>query len=100
VIGLISFFAIFGGVLIGMFAAPRLPYHHLSEKTQSAIIVSVTVLGTLAAVVIGLIISTADDSFSARANKIRELSFQLIRIDRFLRRYGPEADDARAKLRA
>jgi hypothetical protein len=47
-----------------------------------------------------LVISTADDSFSSRANKIRELSFQLVRIDRFLRRYGPEADDARVKVRA
>jgi hypothetical protein len=100
VIGLICFVPIFGGVLIGMLAARRLPDHHLSDKSQAAIMISATILGTLSAVVIGLLISTANGSFSSRANKIRELSFQLIRIDRFLRRYGPEADDARAKLRA
>ena len=37
VIGLISFVAIFGGVLIGIFCAHRLPEHHLSGQTQSAI---------------------------------------------------------------
>jgi hypothetical protein len=45
-------------------------------------------------------ITTANSSFSARSDQIRELSLQMIRIDRNLRRYGPEAADARAKLHA
>src|SRR6516165_5360953 len=100
IIGLISFAAIFGGVLIGRFAASRLPDHHLSSETQSAGTMSVAVIGTLSALVLGLMITTANSSFSARADEVRELSLQLIRIDRNLKRYGPEADDARAKLRA
>jgi hypothetical protein len=98
-IGLASFAAIFGGVLIGRFAARRLPGTHLSSETQSAVTVSVAVIGTLSALVLGLMITAANTSFSARADEVRELSLQLIRIDRNLRRYGPEADDARAKLR-
>src|SRR6266576_5694933 len=98
-IGLISFAAIFGGVLIGRFAARRLPGHHLSSETQSAITVSVAVIGTLSALVLGLMISAANTSFSKRSDEVRELSLQVIRIDRNLRRYGPEADDVRAKLR-
>lgn len=99
VIGLISFAAIFGGVLIGRFAANRLPGHHLSSETQSAVTVSVAVIGTLSALVLGLMITTANSSFSARSDEVRELSLQLIRMDRNLRRYGPEADDARTRLR-
>jgi ABC-type amino acid transport system permease subunit len=98
VIGLISFAAIFGGALIGRFAANRLPGHHLSSETQSAVTVSVAVIGTLSALVLGLMISAANSSFSKASDEIRELSLQLIRMDRNLRRYGPEADDARAKL--
>src|SRR5690349_12356090 len=98
VIGLISFAAIFGGVLIGRFFARRLPDHHLSSETQSIVTVSVAVIGTLSALVLGLMITSANSSFSARADEVRELSLQLIRMDRNLRRYGPEADDARAKL--
>src|SRR5215468_7587604 len=98
IIGLISFVAIFGGVLIGRFVARRLPGHHLSSETQSAVTVSVAVIGTLSALVLGLMITSANSSFSARADEVRELSLQLIRMDRNLRRYGPGADDARAKL--
>src|SRR5262249_15775025 len=39
-------------------------------------------------------------SFSARSDQVRELSVQLIRIDRNLRRYGPESADARLTLHA
>src|SRR5436309_3311461 len=98
-IGLISFVAIFGGAIIGLIVANRLPSHHLSSQTQSAVTVSVAVIGTLAALVLGLMITAADGSFSARSDELRQLSLQLIRMDRNLRRYGPEADDARAKLR-
>jgi len=99
IIGLISFAAIFGGVLIGRFAANRLPGHHLNSETQSAVTVSVAVIGTLSALVLGLMITSANTSFSARSDEVRELSLQLIRMDRNLRRYGPEGDDARARLR-
>src|SRR5215831_5910304 len=98
-IGLISFAAIFVGALIGLFARRFLPGHHLSSETQSAITVSVAVLGTLSALVLGLMISAADSSFSARSDDVRELSLQAIRMDRNLRRYGPETADARAALR-
>jgi uncharacterized membrane protein len=43
-------------------------------------------------------ITAANHSFSARSDEVRELSLQLIRMERNLRCYGPEADDARAKL--
>src|SRR5437763_11419258 len=100
IIGLISFAAIFGGVIIGLFVRRRLPGQHLSADTQSAVTVSVAVIGTLSALVLGLMITAANSSFSARSDEVRELSLQVIRIDRNLRRYGPEADDVRAKVRA
>src|SRR6202008_5121618 len=50
--------------------------------------------------VLGLMIPASNRSFSARADEVRELSVQLIRIDRNLHRYGPEPDDARLALHA
>jgi len=100
VIGLISFAAVFGGALIGLFARRRLPGHHLSSETQSAVTVSVAVIGTLSALVLGLLISAANSSFSRALDEVRQSALQVIRMERNLRRYGPEADDARAKLRA
>jgi len=100
VIGLISFVAIFGGVIAGMLVRHFLPGHHLTAETQSAVTVSVAVIGTLSALVLGLMITAANRSFSARADEVRELSVELIRIDRNLQRYGHEADDARLALHA
>jgi len=99
-IGLISFAAIFGGAVTGLFIRSRLPGHHLSTETQSVVTVAVAVIGTLSALVLGLMISAANCSFSKRADEIRELSLQVIRVERNLRRYGPETEDTRAKLRA
>ena len=100
VTGLVSFAAIFGGAVIGLFVRQRLPGHHLNSETQSLITVSVAVIGTLSALVLGLMISAANSSFSKRSDEVRSLSLQVIRIERNLRRYGPDADDARAKLHA
>jgi hypothetical protein len=99
VIGLISFAAIFAGALVGLFVRRYLPDHHLSSETQSAVTVAVAVLGTLAALVLGLMITAANSSFSARSDEVRELSLQVIRMDRNLRRYGPETAEARVAVR-
>src|SRR5258707_6371783 len=100
VTGLISFAAIFGGALIGLFVRRRLPGHHLSSETQSVVTVAVAVIGTLSALVLGLMISAANSSFSKRSDEVRELSLPVIRVERNLRSYGPEAGASRAQLRA
>jgi len=98
VIGSISFVVIFGGVLIGMFCARRLPERHLTSQTQSVVTVSVAVIGTLSALVLGLMISVAYSSYSKASDEVKDLALQVIRIERNLRRYGPEATEARAML--
>ena len=50
-IGLIAFVAIFGGALVGIFAARALPEHHLSDETRTAVSVSAAIVGTLSALV-------------------------------------------------
>lgn len=99
VIGLISFAAIFCSALLGIFAARALPEHHLSDETRTAVSVSAAVVGTLSALVLGLMISTASSTFSARSREVTALSVDLIRMNRMMQRYGPEANDVRAKLR-
>lgn len=99
VIGLIAFVAIFGGALVGICAARALPEHHLSDETRTAVSVSMAIVGTLSALVIGLMISTANSSFSARSSEVTRIAIDIVRIHRVMERYGPEAEDARVKLR-
>lgn len=99
-LGLVSFIIIFGGAVCGMVAARSLPEHHFSDETRTAVSLSATVLGTLAALVLGLLISDASATFTTLSDGVTEISVDLIRMDRQLERYGPEAQPARARVLA
>jgi hypothetical protein len=97
-IGLLIWVAVVSGAILAMLLGRRLPSHHLSSETRSVISASMAVLGTMTALVIGLLISNAYSSFSARAGELAELSADIIQLDGLLRRYGPEATPARQAL--
>ena len=50
--------------------------------------------------VLALMLSSANNSFAANAGILKKLSSDLIHLDHLLRTYGPEANEARANLRA
>jgi hypothetical protein len=90
---------LFGAALITMFVARFLPDHHLSPETRSVVSVSVAVIGTLSALVVGLLISTANSSFIAKAQEVADISANVISLDRLMQRFGSEAQDGRVLLR-
>jgi hypothetical protein len=98
-IGLASFAVIFGGALVGVFTARALPEHHLSDKTRTVVSLSMAVVGTLSALVLGLMISTANTAFSTQSREVVAISVDLIQMERMMQRYGPDANEVRAKLR-
>jgi hypothetical protein len=56
------------------------------------------VVGTISALVLGLLISNANTSFIARTGEVTTLSADILRLDQMLRMYGPEGNPARGKL--
>jgi hypothetical protein len=98
-VGLLTFTVIVSGVLAGLACGERLPPQHTSIETKSVVQVSMAVVGTVSALVLGLLVSNANSSFTARANEVTALSADIVRLDHFLRRYGPEAEPAREALR-
>jgi len=99
IIGLIVFGVILVGAFAGWVIKDRLPKHHLSEETKSTVTVSMAVVATFSALVLGLLISNANTSFSALGGEVTTLSAQILRLDQLLRRYGPETGSARETLR-
>lgn len=99
IIGLIAFAVILAGAFGGWAARQGLPAHHLSDETKDLVTVSMAVVGTISALVLGLLISNANTSFIARNGEVTGLSADILRLDQMLRLYGPEADPARGKLR-
>jgi hypothetical protein len=99
IIGLIVFATILAGAFAGWVLRQRLPEHHLAEETKSLVSVSMAVVATASALVLGLLISNANTSFSTLGGEVTTLSAQILRLDRLLARYGPETGLARETLR-
>jgi hypothetical protein len=98
-IGFLVFAVISGGAFAGWCVRQRLPAHHLSDETKSLVSVSMAVVATISALVLGLLISNANASFIKLGGEVTALSAEILRLDQVLRRYGPEAEPARQTLR-
>ena len=98
VIGVIIFLTILSGAGLGMLLGRLLPADHLSDQSRSVITVATAVVGTASALVLGLLISTASSAFTERSGEVGRIAVDVIRVDRLLRNYGPEADGARQSL--
>lgn len=96
--GLLALAAICGGALLGVMLAPRLPKHHLSGETGTAVSISMAVVGTLAALVLGLMVNSASSSFNARTAAIEALAADIIKLDRVLLAFGPATAEIRDHL--
>ena len=99
-ISVVAFAAMFGGALVGIFAARFLPRHHLSAESASVVKLSAAVVASLTSLVLALMLSSANSSFSVNAGIVKKLSSDLVHLDHLLRIYGPEAGAARRDLRA
>lgn len=98
-IGVIAFLCVFGTALCGIFIRSRLPEHHISPDARDAIKLATAVIGTLAAIALGLLIASAKRSFDDAASELRNTAGRILLLDRVLAHYGPEARMPRETLR-
>ena len=75
-----------------------MPGHHLDSSTTDTIKMGIGFLATLAALVMGLLVSSAKSSFDAKGELIRNVAVQILQLDGNLRRLGPPADPIRNKV--
>ena len=95
----IAFAVIFGGTFLGMFVRNRLPKHHLSGETKDVVRLGTGLIGTIAALVLGLLISSANSTYETQSTQIKQLIAGVVLLDRTLALYGPETDPVRNLLR-
>ena len=98
-ISLLCFACIFFGALIGLCIRRVLPEHHLSETTWDSIKIGTGLIATLTALVLGLLVSSAKNSYDTLTAEIAQAGAKIILLDRVLTRYGPETKAAREELR-
>src|SRR5580698_11143143 len=99
-ISLLVFACVFGGAMLGLYLRATLPEPHLSEDSKDAVKIGMALVATMAAIVLGLLVSSAKSSYDAQNTELTELSAKVVLLDRVLEHYGPETKDARDLLRA
>lgn len=98
-IAVIAFVCVFGGALVGMALNVRLPGHHLEGRSGDVVKLVMGLIGTMAALVLGLLIATAKGTYDTQTSHVTQLSAGIIELDRILANYGPETKEARDALR-
>ena len=98
-ISLIIFGCIFAGGLLGMWLASILPEHHLNAENKDLIKLSVGLIGTMSALLLGLLVASAKSSYDARSSELTELAANTILLDRALAHYGPATGEVRGILK-
>src|SRR6202789_4126274 len=90
-ISLLVFAVISGGALLGVVVRPLLSESHLQPDSKDVVKMATGLIGTLAALVLGLLIASAKSSFDQKTNQVRQLTATVILLDDQLAQYGPEA---------
>src|SRR5271169_3633766 len=98
-IGLIVFACVFGGSLLGMVLRRVVPQHHLDKDSKDVVKLGMGLVGTMAALVLGLLLASAKASYDAQSAELTQVSANIVLFDRVLALYGPETAQARQTLR-
>ena len=98
-IGLIVFVCIFGASLLGIFLRPLLSQHHLSGDTKDSVKLGMGLVGTMAALILGLLVAAAKSAYDTEKNEVIQMAAKIAFLDRSLASYGLESAESRALLR-
>ena len=94
--------AVFGctllGALTGLALHRRLPADHLDTDSKDVVKLVMGLIATVAALVLGLLISSAHRSFEAQGAEVQQIGVHLFQLDRALEHFGTDAIDARKLL--
>ncbi|HLX15141.1 MAG TPA: DUF4239 domain-containing protein [Bradyrhizobium sp.] len=96
---LAAFACIFGGTFLGIFVRNRLPDRHLSGDTKDIVRQGTTLIATLASLVLGLLIASANGKYESESSQIKQLTANVVLLDNTLALYGPDAFPLRVLLR-
>jgi hypothetical protein len=93
------FVVVFGGALAGMHLRRVLPDGLLGPDAKDVIRLATGLLVTMTALVLGMLVSTANSSYQDRKNELAEMGSNFVLVDSLLASYGPDTLVLRAELR-
>jgi len=87
------------GILLGSYIREKLPDHHLSDDSKDIVILSTGLIATLTALILGLLVASANDAYRSFSGGLEEISSDILTMDRAMAYYGSETQPIREKLR-
>src|SRR5271156_5073831 len=93
------FVVVFGGALAGMHLRRVLPVGLLGPEAKDVIRLATGLLVTMTALVLGMLVSTANSSYQDRKNELAEMASDFVLLDQVLATYGSETQVIRDELR-
>ena len=98
IISLVIFGCVVGAVLMGRALSRRLPADHLSADTKETVKLSMGLLATMSALLLGLLVASAKASYDNARSEVIQMIAKVVFLDRVLTGYGPETAEARTRL--
>lgn len=95
----IIFSCIFASAMLGMWLRGVLPEHHLDAETKDLVKLGVGLVGTMAALLLGLLVASAKSSYDTRSSELTQMAANTILLDRSLAHYGPATGEMRSMLK-
>jgi hypothetical protein len=99
IISAIAFVLVLGGALLGMYSRKITSADHLRDDVKDVVRLSTGLIGTIAALVLGLLIASAKNSYDARVTQFKQITANVILLDLLLEQYGPDTQNLRTMLR-
>ena len=98
-VAVVALGCLLAGALLGMALRARLPEHHLRQDTTDVIKLATGLMATLAALVLGLLIFSANADRHTVELEYNEALASAALLDRYLAAYGPDTQEAHELLR-
>ena len=99
IIGAILFAGLVGVILVGARLRRHVPAGHLSTDSKDAVKLALGLVATMTAILLGLLVSSAKNSFDNARSEVIQMSAKIALLDRILVLYGPQTAEARRALR-
>src|SRR5919197_1873546 len=99
IIAAILFAGLVGVILVGARLRRLVPAEHLSSDSKEAVKLALGLVATMTAILLGLLVSSAKNSFYTARSEVIQMSAKIALLERVLVLYGPQTGDARRALR-
>jgi hypothetical protein len=97
-IGVVVFATIFCAAEFGIVLRKRIPDAHLGEDAKDVIRLVTGITATTAALVLGMLVSSAKTYYDSWNTQIAETASQVVTVDRLLEDYGPDTAQIRVRF--